>query len=603
MDLESLSKFATAVVYECNNDADWSLCFINSYIEVLSGYPAEEFLNGTRSCSSIIHPEDRNLVEETSNIAIKANASYKVEYRIVRSDKTIRWVLETGGVNTETGKLSGFMIDITEQAELRATLAKSQAELDSFFSITLEKLCIADISGHFKKINKAWESLGYSADELLAISFFELIHPEDRLKTFNEIDKLSKGAPAINFENRYRCKDGSYKFLSWTTAPDPSTGLLYAAAHDVTKQKERESELKNVTDYLEEAQKIAKLGNWSFDLKTQKIEWSKQMYELFPESIESGPPTYERHRSTIHQDDLELWDSKVNACIKDGKHYSMRFRSVFPDKVLWIAAEGRGKLDNSGKLLAIYGTCQDITVKIENEEVLQSQRVMTLHAAKLASLGEMAASIAHEINNPLAILQGALSSLEGPNVTREVAEQRMQMMRRSTLRIEKIITGLRRFSRPPNAYRRISVPLKRIIEESMALLETKAKNKSVLLKFEVLDELIVNCEPLEIEQVIVNIVSNAIDAAIVTEDRWVKLLAYAVGKEATILVTDSGTNISQEIEKRLFQPFFTTKNVGEGTGLGLSISKNIVEAHNGTIGLKQTKPNTCFEITFPLQSN
>jgi len=114
-------------------------------------------------------------------------------------------------------------------------------DLARFFNYALDLLCIAGIDGYFKLVNPAFERvLGYTAAELLKIPFVELIHPEDRNDTVAEVSKLANGLETIWFQNRYRCKDGSYRRLEWTSYPEPSTGLLYAVARDVTRRDSSE---------------------------------------------------------------------------------------------------------------------------------------------------------------------------------------------------------------------------------------------------------------------------------------------------------------------------------------------------------------------------
>jgi diguanylate cyclase (GGDEF)-like protein/PAS domain S-box-containing protein len=121
-------------------------------------------------------------------------------------------------------------------------------DLEKFFNHALDMCCIAGVDGYFKRVNPAFERvLGYSQDELLGTPFVDFIHPDDRPNTTAEVGKLSDGAPTLSFDNRYRCKDGSYKELHWTSFPEPGTGLLYAIARDVSERKEREDRVDRLT--------------------------------------------------------------------------------------------------------------------------------------------------------------------------------------------------------------------------------------------------------------------------------------------------------------------------------------------------------------------
>lgn len=116
-------------------------------------------------------------------------------------------------------------------------------DLDRFFNYAIDMLCIAGTDGYLKKVNPAFtRTLGYTAAELLQRPFTEFVHPDDRYDTVAEVGKLSTGTPSLSFENRYRCKDGSYRDLHWTSFPEPHTGLLYAVAHDITELKRRQDQ-------------------------------------------------------------------------------------------------------------------------------------------------------------------------------------------------------------------------------------------------------------------------------------------------------------------------------------------------------------------------
>lgn len=124
-------------------------------------------------------------------------------------------------------------------------------DLDRFFTYAIDMLCIAGTDGFFKRVNPSFErTLGWTADEMLEKPFVELIHPDDRAETLAEVGRLATGMPTLSFENRYRCKDGSYKHLHWTSYPEPGTGLLYAVARDVTEWRRRETRVDGLTGVL-----------------------------------------------------------------------------------------------------------------------------------------------------------------------------------------------------------------------------------------------------------------------------------------------------------------------------------------------------------------
>ncbi len=150
---------------------------------------------------------------------------------------------------------------------LRAEMAERQRlqeELDRFFTLSLDLLCIAGFDGRFKRLNPAWERLlGYRTDELLAKPYLDFVHPDDREATLAEAAKLAAGCETVSFQNRYRCKDGSYRWLVWASTPDHPRQLIYAAARDVTEQKTAEQELRHRSELLEAANKELEAFSYS----------------------------------------------------------------------------------------------------------------------------------------------------------------------------------------------------------------------------------------------------------------------------------------------------------------------------------------------------
>jgi PAS domain S-box-containing protein len=159
-------------------------------------------------------------------------------------------------------------------AELQLELAErkqSQEVLDRFFTDSLDLLCIADFGGYFKRLNPAWErTLGFTADELCRRPFLDFIHPEDRESTIAEVKQLSEGAQTISFENRYRCKDGSYKWLLWTATPLLSQQLIYADGRDITERKLAEESIRKLKETAETANQSKSdfLAQMSHEIRT-----------------------------------------------------------------------------------------------------------------------------------------------------------------------------------------------------------------------------------------------------------------------------------------------------------------------------------------------
>lgn len=229
---------------------------------------------------------------------------------------------------------------------------------------------------------------------------------------------------------------------------------------------------------------------------------------------------------------------------------------------------------------------------------LRQAQMKSIRSSKLASLGEMSAGIAHEINNPLAIISGSVDLLSKMVDDPVKFTERVASIQKATHRITKIVNGLRKFSRRSAGNNYTEHSLSAIVRESLILTETKSQRQNTRVTFELKSESLIRCDEVEIEQVVINLIANAIDAVDEIDERWVKVEVLEDSESVLLRVTDSGPGIPEEIRRKIFEPFFTTKPVGKGTGLGLSISKGILEEHEATISLVQDIPNTCFEIRF-----
>jgi C4-dicarboxylate-specific signal transduction histidine kinase len=258
-----------------------------------------------------------------------------------------------------------------------------------------------------------------------------------------------------------------------------------------------------------------------------------------------------------------------------------------------------GLYNSNNELYGFMGIAKDLTQEISLQTALSLEKSKALHNAKLASLGEMSAGIAHEINNPLAIIQSNIELLRRFRENKEKFESKTETMFKAIHRIEKIVKGLKKFSRTSESTPHKFESLAHIVNEALVIIETKSKRHTTEVRIDVPSNLHILCDEIEIEQVLVNLVNNGIEAIKNMENRWVHIKAYSELGQVVVQVIDSGQGLPKEIESKLFQPFFTTKSVGEGTGLGLSIVKGILDEHHATISLNRSIPHTCFELRFP----
>jgi signal transduction histidine kinase len=235
---------------------------------------------------------------------------------------------------------------------------------------------------------------------------------------------------------------------------------------------------------------------------------------------------------------------------------------------------------------------------------IEQLRFRQLLTSRMAVLGEMAGGIAHEINNPLAIISGYAERLRRllsrGQLTEEAVNKVVNNIEQTVDRITFIIKGLKSFARDGDNDPFVPNFLSKILKDTIPFAEQKLAKNQIFLRLEpISDDIIIECRPVQISQVILNLINNACDAIQNLEDRWVEVKVEDYENEVRIIIIDSGSGIPKELAEKIMQAFFTTKEAGKGTGLGLSISKSIIESHGGVFYLDEYHKNTCFILRLP----
>ena len=258
------------------------------------------------------------------------------------------------------------ILELKKEIEI---LKLEKEELNRFFSLNVDLLCIADQHGNFLKLNKSWESvLGYSLEELQNQKFVNFIHPDDIPITNEALAKLNN-EPIFNFINRYRSKNGTYKYLEWSGKQ--FDGHIYCTARDITQQFEFQRIIQKKEESLRKAQSLSKIGSWEFDLISFELNWSEEHYKIFELEEQPSHTLYTAYRKKIHPDDIPTLDKFVNNAIEKGENFTYEHRVVCNNgRIKNVVGIGEVIKDNNNKPIKIHGTVQDITEHKANEEAL-----------------------------------------------------------------------------------------------------------------------------------------------------------------------------------------------------------------------------------------
>ena len=348
---------------------------------------------------------------------------------------------------------------------------------------------------------------------------------------------------------------------------------------------------------LAEAQRRSHMGSWVWDRASGTISWSAEMFRLFALDPQPGPPSREVIDQRLHPDDRERAHSVRANAIREKVDLEHEYRIVLPDGTLrHVQATCHPVLNGAGDVVEVFGTARDVTERKRAEDALREAQAALAHVARVTTLGEVTASIAHEVNQPLLGIVSSASSCsrwlaaQPPNLQR--AQQALERIMKAGTRASAVIDRVRTLvKRQP--LRAEPVDLNELVRDVIAMVRHELQRSGVSLKTRLADELpAVPGDRVQLQQVVLNLILNAIDATREIEGRprhvWVASRSEA-GKNVHVEVRDSGVGLAPDSQARVFEAFYTTKQ--SGLGMGLSICKSIVEAHGGKISAIPNAPH------------
>jgi PAS domain S-box-containing protein len=356
--------------------------------------------------------------------------------------------------------------------------------------------------------------------------------------------------------------------------------------------------LRRESERLMEAQHIAHLGSWEWDPIADRITWSTELCGIFAIDADQAPRRAADFFALIHPDDRAEVGRMVEAGTRVGTTISAEYRIVRPDgEVRVVHARGKTTCDAAGVPIRIFGTIQDVTERkrIEAKLVLND---------RMASIGTLAAGVAHEINNPLAYITWNLEMLdEKLRASPQLGEVRKMVTeaREGAERVRRIVRELKTFSRPDDE-RRVLLDVRRVLETSVNMCFNEIRHRARLVK-DFGEPVLVEADEDRLGQVFVNLLVNAAQALPdgQADRNEIRVIACrADDGRALVEIHDTGPGIPTDIVGKIFDPFFTTKAIGSGTGLGLSICHGIITDLGGEIVVDSLPGRGCvFRVYLP----
>lgn len=273
-------------------------------------------------------------------------------------------------------------------------------------------------------------------------------------------------------------------------------------------------------------------------------------------------------------------------------------------KLYWVNTTIVPFLDERGKPVQYLSIRHEITELKEAQETITRQHEQLVTSSRLSAIGELAAAITHEINNPLGAILGRVemlkSMLDDPELDRKELLKIATAIETTGLRIAKIVRSMKTMSHHQEDEPPQKSSVKTLLEEALDLCHHRFKNDGILFrKSFVPDHLFVDVRPHQIVQVLVNLFNNSYDAILQSQEKWIQVETQEQEEKIVISITDSGFGIAREIQQKMFNPFYSTKEVQYGTGLGLSISQGLLQKNKGSLEYDHNSQHTRFLVNLP----
>src|SRR5579862_3198718 len=504
---------------------------------------------------------------------------------------------------------------------LSSFMGSLYSELDAgnqFINLSIDLFCIAGFDGYFKNLNPSWQRvLGYTIEELLAKPQIEFVHPDDRASTMAERSRLREQEVTLGFENRYRCKDGSYRWFSWNAVSKPAQGLFYAVVHDITARKRAEAEIRESEERYRKLFELNPQPVWVYDRNTldflavnnaavQTYGYSRDEF-LSMTILEIRPPDelpkllrvvaglpdgrnktgLSRHRKK----DGSILDVEITS-------YSFAFDGRPADFVIAADVSERQRTEKERRIFTASLEAANRELDLRNREV---ERATQLKSKFLANMS-------HELRTPLNAIVGFSDLLaEGTPGALNTKQQRfVNHIKQSSAHLLQLINDILDLSKIEAGQLELHCEdflVQDALPEVLSIIHPLAMAKNIEVRQTVETDRPLYADRVRFKQILCNLLSNAVKFT--PKDGRIDIECRESVALACISVTDTGIGIRPEDQEMVFEEFRRVEGAAgtahEGTGLGLAITRRLVEQQGGKIWLEsEVGKGSRFAFSLPL---
>jgi len=582
------------------------IAFVSENIRSILGYEPED-VRDFRFWQTLIHPDDVPSLMAQIPIMLERKEAAVLEYRIKHKDGTYRWLRDINRPifddKDELVEIIGAWIDITERKEAEERIRQSEEKLRLTFETVPEGITITDLNGNVARVNEAVARIhGFnSGQQLIGRSAFGFIAERDHAKAMENLKKTLEKGYSGTLEYTLVREDGS-EFpgeLSASLIKDASgnpDGFI-AITRDITERKQAEEKLRQSEKNYRVLFDSTVIGTIVLDAETMKVLIANQAaakifgFSSVEEALEADPFDF-----ILLEDKERVSELAEKALFEQNAQLTYDLRILTKDgRQRWISATG-AKIVHQGRLAGLISFTDITEKKQQNEKFMLADR--------LASIGELAAGAAHELNNPLTSVIGFSQLLMEKDIPDDIRED-LEIIYSEAQRAAGVTKNLLAFARKHRPVKQLN-QINSIIEDVLKLRTYEHKIKDIEVEKQLASDLPESMvDYFQMQQVFFNIIINAEYFMTEAHDRGT-LTITTENHNGTMRISfaDDGPGIPLENLSQIFNPFFTTKQTGKGTGLGLSICHGVVSEHGGQIYAKsQPGEGTTIFIELPINGH